>query len=204
MRSKRLTDWCEDLRLAFNDLSQKIEGLTPEKLAENDQFVSASLRALQSAVRTHQAEKLEALKNAILNVAVGGEPEADRQTVFLDLVDRFTPLHLALLQFFQDPAGYISAKRIEIAPERDNQPIFFLLLDCMPELRQQAASPVEGRDGAPLQFLDIVVTELANACLVTPDLKSGAQKPPRYPRWTTHLGDDFLDFISPPKQSKKL
>ncbi len=42
LRSKRLSDWCEELRLALNDLSLRVEGLTPEKLAEDEAFVSAA------------------------------------------------------------------------------------------------------------------------------------------------------------------
>lgn len=197
-RGKRLADWYEQLRVAINDLSQRIEGLTPEKLATDDQFVSAVLRASLSVVRTHQAEKLDALRNAVLNIAIGGETNADRQTVFLELIDRFTPLHLALLKFFQDPDGYIRAKCIEIRPERENQPIYLLVLDCLPNTCEHLMSPLKERDAALPQFLDNVVIALAEAALITPDLKNAYQKPPSYPRWTTHLGDDFLDFIASP------
>src|ERR1700688_4621178 len=60
LRGKRMSDWCEELRLRLNELSQKIEGLTPEALAASDPFVSAFAQATQSALKTHQAEKLQA------------------------------------------------------------------------------------------------------------------------------------------------
>lgn len=196
--ARRRDMWLEDLERRLRDLEGRIEGFRFENLTENEEFVSATAQASQSALKTHQVEKLEALKNAVLNVAAGGEPDVNRQAVFLDLIDRFTPLHLALLRFFQCPNDYIAAKGIKVAPERDRQPVYLLLLDCIPGLQAQVASPVEGRDGAISQFLDIVVTELADTALVSPDLKNAYQTPPPYPRWTTHLGDDFLDFINPP------
>ena len=101
LRGKRLGNWCEDLRLALNELSQKVDGLTPEALATNDAFVSAFAHATQAALRSHQTEELAALRNALLNVAIGSAPSEDLQIIFLNLVDSFTPTHLQTLAFFQ-------------------------------------------------------------------------------------------------------
>ena len=65
-RGKRMSDWCEDLRQRLNDLSRKVNGLTFEKLADSDAFVSAFAQATTAALKTHQKEKLEALRNAVL------------------------------------------------------------------------------------------------------------------------------------------
>ena len=83
LRGKRLTDWCEQLRLNLNELSDKVVGLTPEKLASSEEFNSAFVQAAQIAVRTHRKEKLDALRNAVLNVALGREPDGNRQEQFL-------------------------------------------------------------------------------------------------------------------------
>ena len=59
--------------------------------------MSVVLQATQAALRTHQAEKLEALRNAVLNVAAGKGPSDDMQMVFLSFIDSFrndTPLAL--------------------------------------------------------------------------------------------------------------
>src|SRR5579862_472992 len=63
--SRRRDDWFEVLRLAFNDLSRRVEGLTPEALSKNEAFVSAIAQATQTAMKTHSKEKLEALRNAV-------------------------------------------------------------------------------------------------------------------------------------------
>jgi hypothetical protein len=101
-RGKRMSDWCEDLRLHLNELSQKMDGLTPEALATNGAFISAFAQATQTALKTHQEEKLEALRNAVLNVAAGLAPPEDHyQTFFLSLVDSLTPTHLLMLKQFK-------------------------------------------------------------------------------------------------------
>src|ERR1035438_9693178 len=69
LRGKRFSDWCEEIRLRLNDLSEKVDGMTPEALAKDDAFFSAFAQATQAALRTHQQEKLDALRNAVLNVA---------------------------------------------------------------------------------------------------------------------------------------
>jgi hypothetical protein len=94
LRGKRLSDWCEDLRLRLNELSQKVDGLSPATLATDDAFISAFAQATQAALKTHQTEKLQALRNAVLNVAIKRMPFEDKQLIFLNLVDRFAPTHL--------------------------------------------------------------------------------------------------------------
>ena len=59
------------------------------------------LRASQAALKTHHTEKLEALRNAVLNAAAGSGPSEDLQTAFLSFVDSFTPAHIHVLCFFE-------------------------------------------------------------------------------------------------------
>jgi len=101
LRGKRLNDWCEELRLRLNELAERVDGLTPEAMATNEAFVSAFAQATQAALKTHDTEKLEALRNAVLNVAAGSAPGEDLQSIFLNLIDSLTPLHLHLLTQFR-------------------------------------------------------------------------------------------------------
>ena len=79
-------------------------GLKLEELQKNEEFVSAVMHASQIALRTHQKAKLDALRNAIVNVAKGQAPDEALQNVFLNLVDSFTELHLEILKVFQAPS----------------------------------------------------------------------------------------------------
>jgi len=73
-----------------------------ESLGENAAFVTTALQATQIALRTHQEEKLEALRNAVVNSASDRSLDDDTRSIFLTFVDAFTPTHLRILKYFQD------------------------------------------------------------------------------------------------------
>ena len=98
---KRRAEWMVQVGEKLRELEEN--GLNIEELKENDEFVSAVMHASQIALRTHQNKKLEALRNAILNVAKGQAPEEALQNVFLNLIDSFTELHFRILKLFQNP-----------------------------------------------------------------------------------------------------
>jgi hypothetical protein len=84
------------------ELEDKVAGFRFEDLAQNEQFVSAVLQATQAAVRTHQEEKIEALRNAVLNVAIGIDLSQDLRAIFLSFIDTFAPSHMRMLRFLQN------------------------------------------------------------------------------------------------------
>lgn len=99
---KRRGEWMAQVGEKLQELETK--GLKLDELQKNEEFVSAVMHASQIALRTHQSEKLDALRNAIVNVAKGQAPDATLQNVFLNLVDSFTELHLRILKVFQAPS----------------------------------------------------------------------------------------------------
>jgi hypothetical protein len=100
--AERRDDWFADLERRLRDLEGRVDGFRFADLRQNEQFVSATLQATQVALRTQHPEKLEALQNAILNVAVATAPQDDdQQIIFLHLIDRFTPTHIQVLRYFQ-------------------------------------------------------------------------------------------------------
>ncbi len=94
-----------DARLT--ELAARVEGITPGGLAENDSFITTLMHVIEIGRRTHQEEKREALLNAVLNSALPGAPENDLQLIFLSLVDTFTPTHLRILRFLDDPMAWM-------------------------------------------------------------------------------------------------
>jgi len=94
---RRRDEWLETLWERLARLEKRLGGFDIKRLADNQQFVTAVLRATPIAVRTHKAEKLEALRNAVLNVAAGSAPEDDIQAMFLDAVDSLTASHVQFL-----------------------------------------------------------------------------------------------------------
>lgn len=99
---KRREAWMTEVGEKLKDLETK--GLKLEELQSNEQFITVVMHASQLALRTHQAEKLAALRNAVLNVAKGQAPEETIQHLFLDYVDSLTELHLQILKVFHAPS----------------------------------------------------------------------------------------------------
>ena len=211
IRGRRLSNWLEELRLKVNDLSRTVAGLTPERLSKDEAFFSAFTMASQAALRTHRQEKLDALRNAVLNVVTGKELDADRQTQFIALVDRFTAAHLALLRFFQDPASHFARRHIPAPATSPHVELlaYQLVSAAMPEFCEQLQSPSADRTAAKFQILQVFLDDLTAAKLVALQRLKGNEAwivphfrhavPYPLTPLTTHLGDDFLAFISEPR-----
>src|SRR2546430_380405 len=91
---ERRQKWFTELAEGVEELRQRMDGLSVEALAGNDVFTDAVVMATRTVEHTHQAEKIQALRNAVLNSVAPGAPDADTQAVnILTLVDRFTPSH---------------------------------------------------------------------------------------------------------------
>ncbi len=76
-------------------------------LVENEAFVSTTVQASYAAIRAHQAEKLAALRNAVLNSALPTAPNDSLQQIFIKWVDELTVEHLRFLELFRDPKGWL-------------------------------------------------------------------------------------------------
>jgi hypothetical protein len=107
---KRRDEWIQSIAQGLQELQEQVTGFTIDSLQGNEAFVTATMHATQVAIRNHHAEKREALRNAVLNVASGNAPDDDIQLIFLDLVDTLTPWHLRFLHFFHDPSSYIASR----------------------------------------------------------------------------------------------
>jgi len=94
---RRRDEWLGTLWEKLTRLEERLGGFDVNRLADNQQFVTAVLQTTPMAVRTHQKEKLDALRNAVLNVAAGSAPEEDLQITFLDAVDSLTASHVRFL-----------------------------------------------------------------------------------------------------------
>jgi hypothetical protein len=114
---RRRDTWLENLYQRLKQVEEQIAGFHFEDLQNNEVFVSAALQATQSALRTHQQRKLDALQNAVLNVALGKSLDEEKQVVFLGLIDALSVTHLELLKLFNDRSAYP--------------------MDCMAQLRER-------------------------------------------------------------------
>lgn len=100
---KRREAWMKDVGEKLQELERK--GFDLAKLQDNEQFISAVMQASQAALRTHKAEKLAALRNAIINVASGQAPDETVQHLLLSFVDQLSEMHLRILKAFSAPTA---------------------------------------------------------------------------------------------------
>lgn len=128
--------WLEQLAGVIEELLRRVEGLTPEKLAANEVFITVALQASQTAIRNHQKEKLQALRNAIFNSALPNPPLEDEQMIFLRLIDQLTPWHLRILALLDHPVKWMEQNSVH-NPNWSLGGVATVIEDCFPDLRGQ-------------------------------------------------------------------
>jgi hypothetical protein len=133
---KRRDKLIEDVVKGLEELREKRPELNWDELLKSDQFITATLHATQTALKNHQREKLEALRNAVLNAAIGTNLDEDLQIVFLRYIDELTPWHLRILGYFQDPAVWLKQHGIK-APEVLFGGLTVGVYAAFPELRKE-------------------------------------------------------------------
>ena len=99
---ERRTKFFAEIAAAINRLWHSQQEMSWEALSKKPEFISLLLTALQMAEHTHRREKLEALKNIVVNAATGLTIDEVMEQTFIGLVDRFTSAHIRLLRIFGD------------------------------------------------------------------------------------------------------
>jgi hypothetical protein len=181
---KRREKWLEQLAEAVKGVQEKVSELTPEKLSEDEAFVTTALRTTEIAIRTHQQEKLEALRNAVVNAALPDAPDETMQQIFLNHVDNLTPLHLRILAFFNDPRGWGEKNSITYPNWTMGSPATVL---------EQSMSELAGQRG----FYDHIVNDLEQRGLMpSGGLHTTMTSHGMFSQRTTPHGRQFLQFVS--------
>jgi hypothetical protein len=162
--------------------------LSIEDVVQSDAFVSATLRGIDAARRTAEQEKIDALRNGVLNVALGQSVDESLTQLFLDWIDRFTVQHLRLLRAVDDPPVWSKTHSIVYAP-RATGPVSDFLPMAFPDL------------AARQDFLDLMWTDLfQSGLLIFPaaDMHYRSSDHGMWPSCTTDIGKAFLRFIEDP------
>lgn len=187
--NQKREEWLTDLAEGVEELRERLGDIDLDALVSDPRFADAVVLATRTVEHTHQEEKLEALRNAVLNSVSPDAPDADTQAIFMNLIDRLTPSHLRLLTLWNDPAAWFEFYRI---PQPD-------LLGWGPSSRSvtvEAGLP-EMRGRRP--FWLHVASELIAADLMT-DVNLAVNTTPQalMDRLSTELGRQFVHFIAPP------
>jgi 3-methyladenine DNA glycosylase Tag len=179
----RRAAWFNLVGEGLRELQDRFEGFDPDRLAENEEFVSTVAETTRLAMATHRAEKLEALRNIVLNAAVGLTLDEVSHGTFMSLVERFSVLHLRMMQVLNAPLE--TPEILAIGGVEAMMPMTDALVAAF---RERADRAVVGT----------VLTDLQSAHLMR-DLNSAVISPdPLTSRCLTPLGESFVRFISSP------
>lgn len=184
---RRWEEWAESVAEGLVHLQEQVEGFSLEGLSGNEAFVTVVLKATHLALRNHQEEKLEALRNAVLNSALPGAPEDDMQLIFLDLVDTLTPWHLRVLKLFDDPLKWAEENQRPVPNGFGRASTRQVLLQAYPELN--------GKDDLQNKVIkDLSTQNLAEIPGATMTSKGAHESR------TSRFGKQFLQFVSTSRQ----
>ena len=152
-----------------------------EDLQQDEAFVTLMLNAGAAAVRTHEDEKLNALRNAVLNAACAEQPDRNVELQFVSLVDQLSGWHLRLLLLLADPTrGMDEGHPLRTAVLRSVIPVVEVQV---PELR-----------GKP-HLIDQLLDDLFNKGLTVVRAAVVAPGYPALGKRTSSLGDAFLQYV---------
>ena len=215
---RRKDAWRVRVGKAIEELEGFRAGIV-EELQNNEAFVDTLMQASTVAMRTSQVEKLEALRNAIQNAALA-EPDDSLRPMFLQLVDRFTPMHLELLALLDDPEKWIAERDLTTTPnkpktlgdvvyciyrelEREwDEVLWERVCKDLHESGLLIASSLRQDVGRFPYFPDTERTQQTGYWfadeLPGDSVVAYSGSPTAYRHWTTDMGRKFLHFIKSP------
>jgi len=180
---KRRNEWMTEVGEKLKDLEES-NNLDLEKLQENEIFIDVVTQATQLALRTSEKEKLEYLKNAVLNTAVEENPDITEIQIFLNFVADFTTWHVKILKLFDNPTEWYRANN-KTPKDYFSAGLSNVLLDAYPELN--------GRG----EIYNLIWKDLERAGFHrTSDLQSSMTGAGLMQQRTTEFGKRFLEFVT--------
>lgn len=183
---KRRDEWIESIIEALKVLEEKIDDFKIGNLVNNETFVTTLMHTSQVAIRNHQKEKLDALRNAALNASLPNAPDKDLQLIFVSYIDSFAVWHLRILKFFDDPKKWGQEHGITY-PSWYTAGQSAALEHAFPELRDQR------------QFYGYIVKDLyARGLLKTDSIHTMVSEHGILASITSDMGKKFLRFILSP------
>lgn len=180
---RRRSEWMDELGERLRKLEQE-KGLDLASLRENDLFIDTVLYATQLALRTSEQEKIEYLRNAIVNTALGDTPDQSLTKMFLNLIDEFTVWHIRILTLFDDPQSWYIESGKEL-PKLLIGTLSSVLTEAYPELKSKT------------DFCNLIWDDLNRAGLhQSGSLQTMMSGNGVLESRTTVFGKQFLEYIS--------
>lgn len=192
--SRRRDEWVQSIAERLELLQEEVDGFKIENLSKNESFITTLIRATLVAIRNHQKGKLDAMRNAVLNVALGISVDEDIQLMYLNFVDELTPWHLRLLRFLDDPKGWIAKNQI-VLPSWSSWQVGMVIETVFPALESRR----EFYDQLGRDLHSRGLTDIANFHVAIKSSGLLGQNANNFGRSTTDMGQGFISFITQPK-----
>lgn len=177
---RRQLDWHQDVNTCLEGLVGKVDGL--EERLKREGFLSLYLEASVAALRTHEEDTREQLRNAVANAALGVEPE-DWQFIFVSILSELRPAHVQLLTYLDEPTVFLDEAVIK---QTERSPMTNV---------KHVAKEVFTDWGN--EYFDEVARQLSNLGLIQ-NLGGSMSGRGVLARRTTDLGHRFLRFVADP------
>ena len=184
--AKRTQKWLDLTYEGLLKMQSNYDNLTLESLAEKPLFITTFLHAYTIALRTHHKNKLEALRNVVINTAKPVDIEDDVSLMFTNFIDTFTPWHIKILEFLDKTDFEIDDFRASGRHYSNN--VRDHVLNNFPELQQDSS------------FTTQVIKDLQDRSLIKSDndpdfiLSEDSERLSGIPN-TTLFGKRFLKII---------
>lgn len=153
---KRLEEWRIDVGERLRSLEEN-QGIELDALRSNDEFIDIVTQATRAAACTSNAEKLEALRNAIATAATDDSIDAAKYQIWIQWIDRATEWHIRILEFFDDPPRWFRNNGVSPLQSSFTSSLSEALVKAFPQLNDR-------RD-----FYDRIWNDLWNDKLVNTD-----------------------------------
>lgn len=113
---KRMIEWMHSVRETFAEHSEKFESLRPENLSNNEEFIDMFFEVTERVKKTHEEEKINRLRNFLVNSVIADDEEEVDKLELLRIVDWLDYVHLAILTFFRKERFLLIDKSKNIYP----------------------------------------------------------------------------------------
>lgn len=190
----RKEKWFDYIGKALEDVIKQHN--TFKKISFNENFIDIFIHATHIALTTINQDKIEALKNAVLNTLFNSNLAEFKQKIFMSLLEQFNEYHIIFLKLLDNQTEDIRniTFKIDHSFSIANPNFQDLIERIMPEC-------IENMD-----FPNLIITDLFSKKLtLTNDSNFGLSFTYQYGqaiistgKRTTELGREFLTFISKP------
>ena len=174
-------------------LEEKMDGFSIDSLKDNEHFISIIWQATQKALGNDHKEKLEALRNAVLNTAKGIDINANIQMRLLRYIDDLTPLHLRTIKLLENPRGYLQAVGREYAPNVTSTTLAHMIEHAIPELLKQ-------HENIRIIYRDLYNDGLVNTSPDSLSVGMNTSSNELYAQRTSDMARVLLRYITEPRE----